>query len=109
MLKRNVPLPSNAPRTRRTGMRDDILSLAEGESGILAYAAPVVRSACKGIVANLAEVGESRAYIVWPSNSDGTAQETGSDFALIARLSDADARKYDAESPGCVIRLRDAA
>ena len=110
MLKRNVAIPNMAPATRsRDGsLPDDIANMSVGESGIVARSASAVRQAVKKVVAALADNGDIRHYAVWSSNSDGTAIETGHKFALIARLDDTTADKYNAQRAGSVISGRAA-
>jgi len=103
LLKRNVPLPDVAPKTRRAGLSDDIASLAPGESGVVPYSAAAVKQACKRVAIALAETGEAALYAVWPSTSDGTAIETGKEFALVARLTVAQRERFEKERPGSTI------
>jgi hypothetical protein len=108
MLKRNVAIPDMAPvtRSRDGSIPSDIANMVIGESGIIARSAPALRSVVKSIVAKLADVGDIRHYAVWPSNSDGSAIETGHTFALIARLDEATAAKYESQRAGSVISGR---
>lgn len=108
MVKRNVPLPDMAPSTRNTGIAADIANLQIGESGIIAQGASAVKQACKRVLMNLAEAGKAdgRIFAVWPSNSDGSAIETGHDFALVACIDEVTAAKYEEQRPGSTISLR---
>jgi hypothetical protein len=108
MLKRNVALPDMVPanRTRDTSRANEIANMQEGESGIMDCALSVLKPIVKRVVANHADAGKIRHYIVWASTSDGSADETGLRFSAVARLSDADAEVYNARTPGCVISGR---
>jgi len=110
MVKRNVPLPDFAPVTKRVGLTDDIANLNIGDSGVVQYKASVVRQACKRVIMALGEAGvpdiHTYVYAVWPSNSDGSAAETGEDFALVARITTEQAAKYEQQRPGSTITAR---
>ena len=104
MVKRNIALPDFAPTTRQTGLPGDLEALAIGESGIVASHQSAVKQAAKRLVAKLSEVNDVRIFAVWPSNSDGSAVETGAKFSLVARIDEETAAKYEAQRPGSTIR-----
>jgi hypothetical protein len=106
-IKRNVPLPAFAPPTKRTGLADDLASLAAGESAVVQYKAAAVKQACKRVVAALMDAGlPAPTFAVWPSQADGSAAETGEDFALVAHVTDAQANVYESQKPGSTIGPR---
>ena len=106
MLKRNVPLPSFAPKSRQVGLSSDIATLEPGQSGVVPYNVNAVKQACRKYAVELAErSNEHIAFAVWPCTSDGSADETGKKFALVARLTEAQAETYEEQRSGSTIRV----
>ena len=109
MIRRiNAPLPGFAPKVRSRGLQDLIARLNPGEQGLVDVSHSSAKATCKRIVLAWCEHATGTPYIfaVWPAASDGSASETGKSFAIVARLTEAQAETFESQRPGCTVQAR---
>lgn len=109
-VKRTTGLPDFAPPTRQSGLTEFIAGLEVGENGDVPHAASTVKQACERYCLAWCDApeGDQPIFAVWKSTSNGTAAETGIEFALVARIDAETAERFERQAPGSTITPRTA-